>query len=127
MIALLLAAGLSIVSPATARWDASASKHAPAPAHVDVVLRNGNRTPLVWVVTDLPPWAACWVDPARPELGQRRCDWLAPGETATVRVDLASVPPAYVPGVTYLADVRFTYLGSSAPDPCVDCTLAVTP
>lgn len=122
-LAQVAATTLAIVSPP--KWSATVTQGTPpAEQHVDVVLKNGTRSPMFWHLMDLPPWVDCWQDPARHELGHVLYGFIDPGTTSTVRFDIGAIPASYVPG-EYVWDISFMADGSKGHEVWVDCSLIV--
>lgn len=119
--ALALAGPLTVVSPT--KWDVTATVGKPPPAqHIDIVLKNPNRQPMLWHLMALPPWANCWADHEYPELGQKFSGRIEGFKSVVVRIDLGGVPSAFAPG-KYVWDVSFKVDGSTTSEVGVDCTL----
>jgi len=124
MLLALAATALSIVG--TPRWDITVSKTGNLPAsHIDVVLKNNTRKPMVWQLARIPPWSVCAFP--RPEAGQQFTGSIPPFATATVRIDLIYLPVAYRPGTTYVDEIAFYALGSSEKEVSVPCSMRVNP
>jgi len=114
------------LTTAAETWDLSLPAGAEQGAgHVDITLLNRSKSPVLWHVLDMPPWAMIPGVPGKAQVSEQFSGWIDARSSGVVRLETRKLGPEFKPGSAWRWDVSFLGAGSAAKEATVQCSLSV--